>query len=110
MTIGYYITLAARHPVGFEGYYTLEDVLNGTKVNGKFTVRSEKNGLCLIGLEVDDNVTLSGDARILSLYNSPYRADRNLLWRGNYSDNYKMIEPEEFEVYNKARELKEGWY
>lgn len=110
MTIGYYITLAACHPVGFEGYYTLENVLNGTKVNGKFTVRSEKNGLCLIVMEVEDNESFSGDARILSLYNSPYREDRNLLWRGNYSDNYKMIEPEEFEVYNKSRELKEGWY
>lgn len=110
MTIGYYITLAARHPVGFEGYYTLEDILNGTEVNGKFTVRSESNGLCLIVMEVDDNESFSGDARILSLYNSPYRADRNLLWRGNYSDNYKMIDLDEFEVYKKSRELKEGWY
>lgn len=110
MTIGYYITLAARHPVGFEGYYTLEDILNGTEVNGKFTVQSETNGLCKIRLEMEDNVTLSGEARILSLYNSPYIADRNLLWRGNYCDNYKMIEPEEFEVYDKSRELKEGWY
>lgn len=109
-TIGYFVTLAARHPVGFEGYYTLENILNGTKVNGKFTVQSDSNGLSYIWMQVEDNESFSGDARILSLYNSPNRQEWNLLWRGTFSDLYKVIglELDEVQVYNGSKSLMES--
>lgn len=104
-TVIIYRPLAAKPDEGFEGDYTLENILNGTVTRGTFAVVNNANGLYRLHLQVEDTEPLSGEAMILSLYDSRAHTDDHLLWRGIYDVSYRKPDGDPYEVYKHHREL-----